>query len=94
MLAAALLAASPPELLVLNEPETHLHPDLLPTLAQLIRQVSQSTQVIVVTHSAELRAELTKAAGCVDLALEKQRGSTRVAGRTELDAPPWTWPDR
>ena len=33
---AALLSPRPPELLVLNEPETSLHPDLLPALARLI----------------------------------------------------------
>ena len=41
MLAAALLAAEPPELLVLNEPETHLHSDLLPALASLIYKASE-----------------------------------------------------
>jgi len=34
--AAALLTSRPPELMVLNEPETSLHPDLLPALARLI----------------------------------------------------------
>ncbi|HXE06473.1 MAG TPA: AAA family ATPase [Acidobacteriaceae bacterium] len=33
---AALLSPRPPELMVLNEPETSLHPDLLPALARLI----------------------------------------------------------
>ena len=33
---AALLTPRPPGLLVLNEPETSLHPDLLPALARLI----------------------------------------------------------
>ena len=32
--AAALLTPRPPELMVLNEPETSLHPDLLPALAR------------------------------------------------------------
>jgi predicted ATPase len=33
---AALLTPRPPELMVLNEPETSLHPDFLPALARLI----------------------------------------------------------
>ena len=33
---AALLTPRPPGLLVLNEPETSLHPDLLPALGRLI----------------------------------------------------------
>ena len=35
---AALLTPRPPALLVLNEPETSLHPDLLPALGRLIRR--------------------------------------------------------
>ena len=36
LLVAALLTPRPPELMVLNEPESSLHPDLLPGLAQLV----------------------------------------------------------
>ena len=34
LLVAALLTPRPPQLMVLNEPETSLHPDLLPPLAR------------------------------------------------------------
>ena len=40
---AALLTPRPPGLLVLNEPETSLHPDLLPALGRLIAQASERT---------------------------------------------------
>jgi hypothetical protein len=43
---------------VLNEPETSLHPDLLPPLARLIRAAAERSQVMVVSHSARLVAEL------------------------------------
>jgi predicted ATPase len=36
LLTAALLSPRPPSLMVLNEPETSLHVDLLPALARLI----------------------------------------------------------
>jgi predicted ATPase len=36
LLVAALLSPRPPTLMILNEPETSLHPDLLPPLARLI----------------------------------------------------------
>src|SRR5262249_61822725 len=36
LLIAALLSPRPPTLMVLNEPETSLHPDLLPPLGRLI----------------------------------------------------------
>lgn len=47
---AALLTERPPPLLVLNEPETSLHPELIPPLGRLILQVAQRTQIIVVSH--------------------------------------------
>src|SRR5262245_19569148 len=51
---AALLTPRPPELLVLNEPETSLHPDLLPALGRLIASAAEASQVFVVTHAAKL----------------------------------------
>ncbi len=51
---AALLTPRPPELLVLNEPETSLHPDLVPPLAELIVTASEHSQVVVVTHARPL----------------------------------------
>src|SRR5690606_37240224 len=51
LLVAALLTPRPPGLMVLNEPETSLHPDLVPALARLIAAAARSAQVIVVTHS-------------------------------------------
>ena len=54
LLIAALLSPRPPQLLVLNEPETSLHPDLLPALGRLIAQAARQTQLIVVTHANRL----------------------------------------
>ena len=42
LLIAALLSPRPPALMILNEPETSLHPDLLPSLARLIVQASKA----------------------------------------------------
>ena len=50
----ALLTPRPPELMVLNEPETSLHPDLLPALARLIGLAAERTQLVVVSHSPPL----------------------------------------
>ena len=55
---AALLSPRPPSLMVLNEPETSLHPDLVAPLAGMIRSAATGTQVVVVTHSAVLREHL------------------------------------
>ncbi|MGI9421842.1 MAG: AAA family ATPase [Hyphomicrobiaceae bacterium] len=91
LLVAALLSPRPPELLVLNEPETSLHPDLLPALARLIIAAAGNTQVIVVTHAAKLVEHLSTADACQILALKKELGETRV---TDIDAPAWRWPKR
>lgn len=50
LLTAALLTPRPPSLMVLNEPETSLHPQLLPPLAKLITKVSKECQMWVVSH--------------------------------------------
>jgi predicted ATPase len=92
---AALLSPRPPELLVLNEPETSLHPDLLPALAALISHAATRTQVVVVTHARAL----VRALEAVDeemalVELEKECGATVLAGQDLLDRPSWHWPKR
>jgi predicted ATPase len=91
---AALLTPRPPELLVLNEPETSLHPDLLPALGRLIGRASEHSQVLVVSHAAGLIKSLEGRPDCHSIELEKQMGETRVVGLRELDMPPWHWPAR
>ena len=91
---AALLTPRPPELMVLNEPETSLHPDLLPALARLIAKTAERTQVIVVTHAAKLISVLSEQAGCHSITLEKSFGETVVVGTRGMESPAWNWPAR
>jgi len=42
---------SPPQLVGIEEPENHLHPRLLPQLAEECRAASANTQLMVTTHS-------------------------------------------
>jgi len=91
---AALLSPRPPELMVLNEPETSLHPDLLPALARLIANAARQSQVWVVAHARRLIAALEQQPDCASLMLEKPLGETRVQGLSELEEPPWRWPER
>lgn len=91
---AALLTPRPPPLMVLNEPETSLHPDLLPALARLILQAAERTQVWVISHSPRLIAALEQSRACHTLRLDKVLGETRSAGQDLLDAPLWRWPAR
>jgi predicted ATPase len=93
---AALLTPRPPPLLVLNEPETSLHPDLLPALGRLVAQAAQSSQVIAVTHAPRLISALEDAAGAAPtyVVLEKALGETRISNLAADDLPPWSWPSR
>jgi len=93
LLIAALLTPRPPTMMVLNEPETSLHPDLLPALARLIIQASQQCQVWVVSHARRLIAALQQDEGCNSIVLEKVLGETRIVGQGILDAPAWHWPE-
>lgn len=89
---AALLTPRPPSLLVLNEPETSLHPDLLPALARLIARAAERSQVIVVSHAPRLIAALEEQPSCHSIVLEKALGETKIAG--DEDRPAWQWPSR
>lgn len=91
---AALHTPRPPPLMVLNEPETSLHPDLLPALARLIAQAAQRGQVWVVSHASRLIAALEEHEDCHTVQLEKALGQTGVAGQGLLDRPAWHWPER
>jgi len=88
---AALLTPRPPGLLVLNEPETSLHPDLLPALGRLIAQAAKRSQVIVVSHAAPLIDALQALPECHSIMLEKTLGETTATGQ---DRPGWKWPER
>jgi len=96
---AALLTPRPPELLVLNEPETSLHQELLPPLAGLITDAAQRCQVVVVSHSAVLIAAMRErisepGSDAAVIELVKDDGHTRVVGQRVLDEPFWAWPGR
>jgi predicted ATPase len=97
--AAALLSPSPPSLMVLNEPETSLHPDLVRPLAGLIATAATQTQVVVVTHSRAMVQLLNTVAldedgEAVQLSLFKEFGETRIDGQNLLTTPPWDWGGR
>ena len=91
---AALLTPRPPELMVLNEPETSLHPDLLPALARLIASASERSQIIVVSHAQSLIEALQEVEACRRLQLVKSFGETTLEGATIFDKPKWEWPPR
>ncbi len=92
LLAAALFSPRLPPLLVLNEPENSLHPDLLAPLARLIAAVAERTQVWVVAHAEALITALEATPGCRLLRLERELGATVLPGQTVLERAAWRWP--
>lgn len=53
-LLAVLANPSPPALIAIDEPETGLHPSMLPIVAEYAQDASSRCQIILTTHSAEL----------------------------------------
>jgi len=89
---AALLTPRPPGLLVLNEPETSLHPSLLPALGRLIASAATRSQVVVVSHATALIDSLQQLPECRSIVLDKPLGQTTVMD--DEVRPSWQWPSR
>jgi predicted ATPase len=58
-LLAILCHPDPPPVIGIEEPELGLHPDILPTVAELLRKASERTQLFVTTHSDALVSALS-----------------------------------
>ena len=76
-LLAILLHPNPPPLICIEEPELGLHPDVLPSLIDLLKEAAQKTQIIITTHSADLIDDLTDMPESV-MVFDKHQGSTSV----------------
>ncbi len=79
-LLAALYSLDPPSVLVLNEPETSLHPDLSEPLARLLVAASHRSQVWITTHSRDLADAIVELSGYSPIELEKVEGETKLMG--------------
>lgn len=87
-LLAILCHPSPPPLVCIEEPELGLHPDVLPTLADLLKEAAERTQLIVTTHSDVLVDAMTDRPEDVLIAERGPQGTSL----TRLDADklkPW-----
>jgi predicted ATPase len=78
-----LLNPNPGPVVCIEEPELGLHPDMIPTLALLLKSASERMQLIITTHSAELVEEFSDNPECV-LICEKEDGASRI---TRLQKP-------
>lgn len=82
-LLALLLDPRPPPLLCIEEPELGLHPDLLPTLAGLLKEAATRTQLIVTTHSDALVSEFSDTPE--DVVVCERDGSATTLRRLERE---------
>lgn len=73
---------SPPPLVCIEEPELGLHPEIMQAIAQLLREASARTQLIVTTHSDLLVEEFVSTPENV-LAFAKDQGHSQLS---RLDA--------
>ncbi len=67
----------PPPLVCIEEPELGLHPDILPGLADLLRDASERCQLIVTTHSDVLVDALSDTPESI-VVCEKHEGQTTL----------------
>ncbi len=83
-LLAILCDPEPPPLICIEEPELGLHPDILPKVADLMREAATRTQLIITTHSDILVDTMTETPECV-VVCAKVEGQTTME-RLDPDA--------
>ena len=76
-LAAILLDPDPPPLVVIEEPELGLHPDVVLGIGEMLIQASERTQLVVTTHSRVLINALEDHASSV-VVCEKRDGQSQM----------------
>ena len=87
-LLAILCHPQPPPLVCIEEPELGLHPDILPGLAELLREASERCQLIVTTHSDVIVDALTDTPESV-VVCEKIKGQTTLRRLSKNDLAHW-----
>ena len=87
-LLAILCHPRPPPVVCLEEPELGLHPDILPGLADLLKDASTRCQLIVTTHSDVLIDRLSDTPESV-VVCEKHDGQTQMRRLEAGPLKPW-----
>ncbi|WP_028324744.1 AAA family ATPase [Desulfatirhabdium butyrativorans] len=87
-LLAILCHPTPPPLICIEEPELGLHPDVLPTLAELMKEASERCQLIVTTHSDVLVDAMTDQPESV-VVCEKGKDGTVLRRLSADGLKPW-----
>lgn len=79
---------TPPPVICIEEPELGLHPDSLPTIAELLVEASERAQLFVTTHSDVLVDALTHTPEVV-VVCEKHDGATRMRRLRQDELEAW-----
>jgi predicted ATPase len=87
-LLAILCHPNPPPLVCIEEPELGLHPDILPTIAELLKEASERCQIIITTHSDVLVDAMTDQPESV-LVCEKDENGTAIKRLNAEELKPW-----
>ena len=87
-LLAILCHPNPPPLVCIEEPELGLHPDIIRTVAKLLKEASERCQLIVTTHSEVLVDAMTDMPEAV-VVCEKPDGATKLRRLSQSDLEPW-----
>jgi predicted ATPase len=83
-----LLNPTPPPVTCIDEPELGLHPDVIPTLADTLREASMRTQLIVTTHSPTLVDAFSDDPESICVC-EKIEGTTAIRRLSQSDLSVW-----
>lgn len=87
-LLAILLNPAPPPLVVIEEPELGLHPDVIPKIAELLIEASERMQLVVTTHSRMLIDALGDEPESV-VVCSKENGESRMERLNAEDLSEW-----
>ena len=81
-----LASPDPPPVIAIDEPETGLHPSMLPIIAEFAQDAAMRTQVIFTTHSPQFLDALTEAQPTTTVALwENGETILRTLPKDELE---------
>lgn len=88
LLLATLLNPTPPPLVCIEEPELGMHPDLVRTVADLLKKAADRTQIVATTHSSDLVNAFTDTPEVV-VVCEKEEGATVMRRLIADDLTAW-----
>jgi predicted ATPase len=80
---------TPPPLICLEEPELGIHPDILPTIAELLQECAERTQLIVTTHSEIIVDVLTDMPEAVIVCEKDSEQGTQLKRLTKGELEDW-----